>query len=68
VLGSRILRVSESVLNRIASTQGKESGGCELTAKHYPFCGITIDIMDAVCMVCLCISKHFSGFRPKFRV
>ena len=31
--------------------KGKEHGGCDPQDKYYPFCGITIEIMDAVCMV-----------------
>ena len=28
---------------------GKINGGCELSDKYYPFCGITIEIMDLAC-------------------
>jgi hypothetical protein len=36
--------------------KGKEHGGCHPQDKYYPFCGITIEIMDAVCMVCMRVS------------
>jgi hypothetical protein len=28
---------------------GKTNGGCDLSDKYYPFCGITIEIMDLAC-------------------
>jgi hypothetical protein len=33
---------------------GKTNGGCEPTDKYYPFCGITIDIMDRACEILNC--------------
>ena len=34
--------------------RGKTNGGCELSDKYYPFCGITIDIMDKACELLNC--------------
>ena len=39
--------------------KGKDHGGCDYTAKYYPFCGITIEIMDAVCMKLNCKLEFF---------
>jgi hypothetical protein len=41
--------------------KGKEHGGCDPSSKYYPFCGITIDILDAVCSHLNCKLEFYIG-------
>lgn len=39
--------------------KGKENGGCDFSSKYYPFCGISIDILDAICHHLNCKLEFF---------
>ena len=41
--------------------KGKTNGGCEPSDKYYPFCGITIDVMDTVCQKLNCKLEFYIG-------
>jgi hypothetical protein len=41
--------------------KGKTNGGCDPSDKYYPFCGITIDVMDRVCQRLNCKLEFYIG-------
>ena len=47
--------------------KGKDHGGCDVQDKYYPFCGITIEILDAVCMKLNCkLEFYISHKNPHY--